>query len=230
MPQSRAMAQDETAALGATAQPEPMSAKQKLLEATLETIDEVGIAHTTTRLIAERAGVNLQLIQYHFGGKDGLLQEAQLYIVTRFFETVGPQVSGAPDLTAAIRAGLEATWRLAREKPALVQPDLLLQTLRAQGEEPDSPGEDRSAPDDERPGERETHRRVRGLLSDVMERSGDELRVPLDDFVVLVVSGLSGLVLEYRTGCDEAQVDAAMDLFASVLETCVIPAERAQPQ
>ena len=41
----------------------PATTKERLLVATLETIDAVGIQRTTTRLIAARAGVNIQLIQ-----------------------------------------------------------------------------------------------------------------------------------------------------------------------
>ena len=52
----------------ADAMPARSSARERLLHATLEVIDEVGVANATTRRIAERAGVNLQLIQYHFGG------------------------------------------------------------------------------------------------------------------------------------------------------------------
>ena len=63
--------------------------QERLLRATLETVDEFGVERATTRRIASRAGVNIQLIQYYFGGKEAMLEEVQRYIVARFFEDVG---------------------------------------------------------------------------------------------------------------------------------------------
>jgi len=44
-----------------------------LLEAAGELFAQAGFAATSTRAIADRAGTNMALIQYHFGGKEGLL-------------------------------------------------------------------------------------------------------------------------------------------------------------
>jgi len=189
----------------------PATTKERLLVATLETIDAVGIQRTTTRLIAERAGVNLQLIQYHFGGKDQMVAEAQRYIVDRFFDVVGPAIGGQDDLSSALRAGVAATWRLAREQPALVQPDLLLQAQRADAAV-------RGAGDD-----RATHGRLSGLLTEVVATSGQGLAVPMEVFVVLVTGGLSGLIEEHRVGVDTDTVEAALDAFSELLVGLVVP-------
>jgi AcrR family transcriptional regulator len=47
--------------------------RQQILEAAGEALAEHGAAGTTTRAIAERAGVQLSLVHYHFGGKQQLL-------------------------------------------------------------------------------------------------------------------------------------------------------------
>ncbi len=57
-----------------------------LLEATIDCLVEHGYAGTTTRRIAERAGVTLGAVQHHFGSKVGLLGEARRYITTQWFE------------------------------------------------------------------------------------------------------------------------------------------------
>ena len=44
-----------------------------ILDAAREMLAECGFAATTTRAIAERAGVQLSLVHYHFGGKQQLL-------------------------------------------------------------------------------------------------------------------------------------------------------------
>jgi AcrR family transcriptional regulator len=49
--------------------------RSELLDATVSCLLESGHAQLSTRAIAERAGVPVSQIHYHFGGKDGLLLE-----------------------------------------------------------------------------------------------------------------------------------------------------------
>jgi AcrR family transcriptional regulator len=188
-----------------------VSARERLLVATLEIADELGIARATTRQIAERAGANLQLIQYYFGGKDGLIEEAEGYILERFFAELGPAVAGAKSLDEAIRRGIAVTWDLTRSRPAMVQPDLLLQSVRA------------GRMDRSRAFPRRTHVRVEELLQTVMDATGDRLAMPLRPFVLILIAGLSGLVLEYRVTQDAVAIGAAMDGLADVMAGLVVP-------
>jgi len=108
-------------------QGERPDSRERLIRATLELLYEEGLDQTTTRRIADRAGANLQLIQYHFKGKEGLIAAAQEQARLRFLQLLEPAVLQAQDLRAAIAAGLALTWRLARDHPERMQPDLLLQ-------------------------------------------------------------------------------------------------------
>jgi AcrR family transcriptional regulator len=47
--------------------------REQILEAASEVLRSQGGAATTTRAVAERAGVQLSLVHYHFGGRGGLL-------------------------------------------------------------------------------------------------------------------------------------------------------------
>jgi TetR/AcrR family transcriptional regulator len=51
--------------------------RERLLEAALDVISAKGFAGARVHEIAERAGVNAQLISYYFGGKEGLYQALQ---------------------------------------------------------------------------------------------------------------------------------------------------------
>ena len=53
----------------------PERTKQRLLEAAFDEFAERGYAGARVSSIAERAGVNKQLISYYFGGKEGLHRE-----------------------------------------------------------------------------------------------------------------------------------------------------------
>jgi AcrR family transcriptional regulator len=52
-----------------------LETKHKLLEAARDTILERGYGGTSTRAVAEHAGVPLSLVHYHFGDKRTLLVE-----------------------------------------------------------------------------------------------------------------------------------------------------------
>src|SRR5215469_13825716 len=52
-----------------------LETKQKILEAARDTILERGYGGTSTRAVAEHAGVPLSLVHYHFGDKRTLLVE-----------------------------------------------------------------------------------------------------------------------------------------------------------
>lgn len=58
--------------------------KQKLLDAALEAFSENGFKGTSTRDIAERAGVHHPLITYHFKNKDELWRSAAKYVFRDF--------------------------------------------------------------------------------------------------------------------------------------------------
>jgi AcrR family transcriptional regulator len=61
------------------------TSRDRILAAALEIFAERGFDGTTTREIAARAGTNLGLLQYYFGGKDRLWREA----VDRVFGALG---------------------------------------------------------------------------------------------------------------------------------------------
>ncbi|MCQ6266590.1 forespore capture DNA-binding protein RefZ [Fictibacillus sp. WQ 8-8] len=59
-----------------------MATKIKIAEAAIELFTNQGYQGTSVRQIAKRAGVNLALVSYHFGGKQGLLEE----LISSFYE------------------------------------------------------------------------------------------------------------------------------------------------
>jgi len=55
--------------------------RRQLIQATLEAIDDVGLADATIARIAKRAGVSAGIISHYFGGKDGLLESTMRQIL-----------------------------------------------------------------------------------------------------------------------------------------------------
>lgn len=73
----------------------------RLLAAALEIFGRSGYEAATTRQIAAAAGVNLQAIPYHFGGKEGLYLAVADYLAGQIRARIGPQLEGIRERLAA---------------------------------------------------------------------------------------------------------------------------------
>ncbi len=56
--------------------PARFTTKQKIIQATMNIIAEEGLEKATVRKIASRAGVNIAAVNYHFGGKDAVINQS----------------------------------------------------------------------------------------------------------------------------------------------------------
>lgn len=71
--------------------------RQSLIRAATRVFGQVGFDGASTRAIAEAAGANQALINYHFGGKDGLYQA----VITEFVEQMSALLEPALDRVSA---------------------------------------------------------------------------------------------------------------------------------
>jgi AcrR family transcriptional regulator len=83
------------------------NAKELLLEATAELIAEVGWGNVSSRMVAERAGLNNALVHYHFESMEDLLRRAAEKVVSEAFATPTLELS-RQDLAVAMKAAV--TW------------------------------------------------------------------------------------------------------------------------
>ena len=95
--------------------------QQKLLDAAVEAFSENGFKGTSTRDIAERAGVHHPLITYHFKNKDQLWRAAADYIFGAFTEALATALDeykgqGPKQRMAAL---IHAYVKYAKNQPAL---------------------------------------------------------------------------------------------------------------
>lgn len=80
--------------------------RTKIIEATLQTLSEIGIVGTTARAIARTGGFNQALIFYHFGSVTDLLVAAATYEGTQRAARYAPRldaVSSLPELVVVAR-------------------------------------------------------------------------------------------------------------------------------
>lgn len=86
--------------------------RQQLIKATMNAIDEVGLADATVARIAKRAGVSAGIISHYFGGKDGLLESTMRQILDDLGSAVAERRAAAAEDTpqAHIRAIIDGNF------------------------------------------------------------------------------------------------------------------------
>ncbi len=77
--------------------------RRQLIDATLETINDVGLHDATIAQIAKRASVSSGIISHYFGGKNGLLEATMRDITTRLRETILHRLAALPAEDTAAR-------------------------------------------------------------------------------------------------------------------------------
>jgi TetR/AcrR family transcriptional regulator len=98
-----------------------LDTRPRILRGALEVFADRGFVGARTREIADAAGVNLGLLQYHFGGKEKLWRAAIDHAFGELWETLGavaPLDAGTP---AGLAETVRAAVRFAAAHPALVR-------------------------------------------------------------------------------------------------------------
>ena len=95
--------------------------QQKLLDAAIEAFSENGFKGTSTRDIAERAGVHHPLITYHFKNKDQLWRAASDRIFREFNISLVKAMAEVPDVDPKAKASafVRTYLKYSRSQPAL---------------------------------------------------------------------------------------------------------------
>ncbi len=83
--------------------------RRQLIEATVDTLAEVGFASTTLALIGRRASVSPGLIAHYFEDKDGLLEATLRSLASRLARGVSERLRAARTPRERIAAVIEAT-------------------------------------------------------------------------------------------------------------------------
>src|SRR5438132_3616641 len=87
------------------------STRTALLDAAIDCLVEQGYANTTTRRIAERAGVTPGAVHHHFAGKAELLSEAVRHLSERLAKEMLARVPrDAPSIQARCEQILDHLW------------------------------------------------------------------------------------------------------------------------
>jgi len=95
-------------------------AEKRLIEAGKEILEETGFSGLSVRAVAARAGVNLGLVSYHFGGKEAFVHRVASELYEEFFRDFSLQVEGESDPLRALHKGLLRLAHFVRDRRRLI--------------------------------------------------------------------------------------------------------------
>lgn len=169
-----------------------------------------GIANTSVRRIAERAGVALGVVHYAFDDKDELIAALAERIVDELLLAAaeGLAVPEATDLAATLRAALDGLWRSIEATPReqLLTYEITTHALRTPGL--------RSA------AERQyavSHAAASGLLQLAAQASGATWIDPVDELAGMALAMIDGVTLRWLVDLDSEGARRRLGAFADYL-------------
>lgn len=105
--------------------------RQQLIEATLESLDELGMQGTTVQTISQRAGLSVGIVGHYFGGKQALLEASLRHLLKGQTLTLLQNQQRSYSATARLAAVLDVYLAPARQLawPARVRFDFWAQAM-----------------------------------------------------------------------------------------------------
>lgn len=105
--------------------------RQQLIEATLESLDELGMQGTTVQTISQRAGLSVGIVGHYFGGKQALLEASLRHLLKGQTLTLLQNQQRSYSASARLAAVLDVYLAPARQLawPARVRFDFWAQAM-----------------------------------------------------------------------------------------------------
>jgi AcrR family transcriptional regulator len=185
------------------------STKTRLLEAALDLFAEKGVRETTTKAVAERAGVNEVTLFRHFGNKHGLLLAVMedSAVFARLSQILVEQAEPQAGMSEALKDYAKASLQNLEKVPQLVHSLL--------GEADRYPVENRLALGQ---GLAQTNRCVAKHLGRIIKQEGLECNLPPEKLASLINS----LLLGYFSIASTSQEDALWSSKEDFLDSLVV--------
>ncbi|MFT4396752.1 TetR/AcrR family transcriptional regulator [Gordonia lacunae] len=195
--------------------------RQKILEAVISVIAELGLEAATTRRVANRAGVALGSVHYVFASKAEMIAGAIDFVAEAIDAALRPVVidalSGDADVAEAITVIVQSFWDFVEADPGfqLMQYELTLYCLRR--------------PDHRWLAARQ-YDRYRDVVAHTLrvaeEHTGELLtKRQIDELSRQAVAGLDGIILQFLVHGSSEQAAHDVAVLASNLVAVYGPAE-----
>ena len=174
-------------------------ARERILEAALETLKAEGYAGTTLAKVAARAGENKALVSYHFGSKQGLIAAAAREIGEQITAGVLAGVEGATTVEEVLRRSVDAVWGILERDARIARAYFDLNAVSV-------------VEDEVRIVLREVKARWREVLVRLLRDAGVRAR-DVHQSALLATATIEGFCLEWIERGDTPELREARELF-----------------
>jgi len=189
---------------------DPEGNKTALIQATLDTIAEIGITETTVSRIINRAGLSRGMIHLHFGGKDQLLVAAVKATSIAYYKEVDARVSKARNMPADIVMAVikaDLSEELLNEKSVKIWHAFRGEAYTNAGIAHYSSTRDKRL-----------RNIIRSAFDDIAEKEGlDNGRVLARDVTFGTLALLEGMWVDFMSNKDEFSREAAISIICRFL-------------
>ncbi len=174
-------------------------ARERILDAALETLKAEGYAGTTLAKVAARAGENKALVSYHFGSKQGLIAAAAREIGEQITADVLAGVEGAITVEDILRRSVDSVWGILERDARIARAYFDLNAV--------------SVVDDEvRVVLREVKAQWRQVLARLLRDAGIPAR-NVEQSALLATATIEGFCLEWIERGSTRELNRARELF-----------------
>jgi AcrR family transcriptional regulator len=179
--------------------------RERILEATVALMAEIGIDRVRTRAVAERAGVNPALVHYHFGSMSALVLEAAEYAL---IHELGPSIDAFAS-GSTVQEGIVAILAWIEDEGRTPGSTILAEAMVKSTRDPAF-----------RDWSTHASQRFRALILERLQMARDEGQIDrsldLESAAVLLAAALDGLLF-HRLVDPTLEVSQTHALFESML-------------
>lgn len=187
--------------------------RSAIVAATIRLMAREGVSAASTRRVAAEAGVAQATIHYVFGTKTELYRAVIEAVTSNLVRAVEAGLAPHPHWTEDVEVASRAVWEVveADASTALLLVELTTYALR----EPELRDLAEGLYDS-------YHRLAEDAVATLVERSDQELRIPVEQVARLVVAGVNGLVMSFLVHRDAAQARRDLDSLVDALTTVAV--------
>lgn len=188
-------------------------ARERILDAAIETLKADGYGGLTLAKVASRAGEGKALVTYHFGSKQGLVAAAARDLGRVITAEVLAGVEGARTPEHILRRSLDAVWAILERDPRLPRAYFDLSAVSV-------------VEDDVRAAVRAVKAQWREVLIGLLRDAGVRQEA-LEPAAILAIATIDGFCLEWIERGDTPELTQARELFIrSTVAALAAPAVR----
>jgi AcrR family transcriptional regulator len=190
--------------------------RSAIVTATVRLMVREGVAQASTRRVAAEAGVAQATIHYVFGTKTELYRAVIERVTSNLVAAVDAGLAPHPHWTEDVTVAAQAVWRIVESdaSTALLLVELTAYALR----DPDLRDLAEGLYDS-------YHRLAENAVAVLVERSGRELLIGVEEVARLVVGGLNGLVLSFLVHGDRDRSRRDLENLVTSLTAVAVGSE-----